>query len=1135
MSINYKGIELNSPGDSAPWGLKEQDAFKATIDSIVIDTVSGSASDAKVNGHKHFKLYSETNGDLVLSIDAAQKTTMIGDVQIDGNIQATVAVQEGFVKNDAAGNLSFGNEGGGSNPLTSFLYRFSTSTTGNVPTGRLRYNNADPALVTLVVADQETNDGKNVLDILLLYTEGKLAVFDPDDAGVRHIYNIVSVAQNGDDVEYTVTYNSSTTGLWTNLQSVTLVLSQDSGGGGTTVPGGVDTNVQYNGAGSFAGSNRFVYDGNNLTLRDAGLNSTINFASDISQMRVNDNSGNNIVVSPIDCISNNSYTFRPNTPSNTMFFDGFVDDMITGWYDPAEMQIATVTTFNINKAGTAYFIDKSSYPFTKKRVDVPVLGAIAANFGFSGREIHVFVDDTGAVIQQGTFNFEDLYTKAYIGNFTKNGAGTELAQVKNRGPVTDSIPETTRAFLSIIGVVQAENLFVNSAGLGNMQVDRTGGKLIDMGINSIDNRATGDMVTVAAESPVASIRYRYVNDSNELAFYSDTNVIDPSEVFIKGGTGFENVNANNWSSQRVYYFPARGGEPDTFMVLLGHVEYNNADTALSSIGTAAEDFSKPLALKRAAFLGWIIPRGGASNADSELDVIFVPYNAPFELSGTGAGTSGVSGTTLQVAYNLSSIPQIVTDITRGEVVFQSGTGDDADNVIAVRNNGGGQRFYVRGDGDMQAQRIGIGIDPAELLHINGASNTRALMSGIDKVSMFIESTAGTLTPDLTLNNPTKQWRLINDGADVNKFKIRDESILKDRMTIDSVGATSFVGLETELQSDSAGSNYNLKLKGQNASTGGAIIGLNNADAEGPLEFYTGATKRATFDSNEILLEAEEIKIENSFFTQDLLQITPAGPRDYRYQYSNQIVTPPSSNTIRFNNADPALATQVYIDYVPEDKPGTMKSFLDSVDVGSKAYVVGVDRSNPQWVSFTIDSVTPTVSTYLTYDISNVSKTGSTWTAFSYTTLHITEALGGGGGLTTAVASEFYAEPTGTQTMANGVTIVPNMNNELYDPDGVYDLATDTFTAPANGLYVFTASVKASVSSGGQIEAYMYINGSLQTTASGSIDVAGTMVANVAISIELSASDTVQLRAAQFSGFSGTMQISETFLSGHRIL
>ena len=145
------------------------------------------------------------------------------------------------------------------------------------------------------------------------------------------------------------------------------------------------------------------------------------------------------------------------------------------------------------------------------------------------------------------------------------------------------------------------------------------------------------------------------------------------------------------------------------------------------------------------------------------------------------------------------------------------------------------------------------------------------------------------------------------------------------------------------------------------------------------------------------------------------------------------------------------------------------------------------------------------------------------------------ALGGGGGLTTAVASEFYAEPTGTQTMANGVTIVPNMNNELYDPDGVYDLATDTFTAPANGLYVFTASVKASVSSGGQIEAYMYINGSLQTTASGSIDVAGTMVANVAISIELSASDTVQLRAAQFSGFSGTMQISETFLSGHRIL
>ena len=89
MTINYKGIELNAPGDPAPWATIEQDVHKQTIDSIVIDTVSGSASDAKVNGHKHFRLYAESTGDLVLSIDNTQKTTLVGDVQIDGDIQAS--------------------------------------------------------------------------------------------------------------------------------------------------------------------------------------------------------------------------------------------------------------------------------------------------------------------------------------------------------------------------------------------------------------------------------------------------------------------------------------------------------------------------------------------------------------------------------------------------------------------------------------------------------------------------------------------------------------------------------------------------------------------------------------------------------------------------------------------------------------------------------------------------------------------------------------------------------------------------------------------------------------------------------------------------------------------------------------
>ena len=1027
MTINYKGIELNAPGDPAPWATIEQDVHKQTIDSIVIDTVSGSASDAKVNGHKHFRLYAESTGDLVLSIDNTQKTTLVGDVQIDGDIQATVATQGGFVKNDAAGNLSFGNEGGG----------------------------------------------------------------------------------------------------------------------GTTNPGGVDTNVQYNSAGSFAGSNRFVYDGSAVSLRNTGLVNTIRLSSDIPQVSLTNPSGDDVAITTNSYIAQQSYVFRPNTPDNTMFFDGFTDDMITGWNDPAEMQIATVTTFNINKAGVAYFIDKSTYPFTKVRRDVPLLSGIVANLGLAGRELHIFVDEAGTIIQQNSITYEDLYTKAYIGNFTKNGAGTELAQVKNRGPVSDTIPQTTRAFLSTIGVIQTENMFVNSAGMGNMQIERTSGSLIDLGINSLDDRAMSDSIDVVSESPVTSIRYRYVNDSNELAFYSDTNAIDSSEVFEKGGGGFENVNANNWSSQRVYYFPARGAEPDTFMVLLGHVEYDNADTALSSIGTIAEDFSKPVALKRAAFLGWIIPRGGASDADDPSDVIFVPYNAPFELSGTGAGPTGAGGTTLQTAYNLSTIPQILTDATRGAVTYKGGTELDTDDVFLVQNNGGGDRFSVKGNGDTFLQRLGVGVPPSELLHVNGGTGVKALITGNDDVSVFIQSTFGSSTPYLALNNGTRQWRLKVDGSDGEKLKIEDNSAATDRFTFNHSDGSLEIGPSSELvlypQLLRPGNGLPQALLLMQASdwsfeldTSPDTLRIGKLSPAGTEIMEIGGIVNPI---SQISASADSFRISssNNDIDQILQEVTPDF-KSFRFRYDSNTAGSgaPTNNSFRFNNADPLLATKLFVDHDPLDKPAVMNYILDAIANNSKAYIYNSNRTIEQWYDITITGVTPQTG-YSEYDITVNDGANSGLAANQPHGLIFKEPVGGGGGLTTAVASEFYAVPTGTQSMTNGVVIVPNMNNELYDPDGVYDLGTNTFTAPADGLYMFTASTKVSVSAGGQIESYLYVNGGLQTTASGSIDVPGTMVANVAISIELSTNDTLQLRSAQFSGFAGIMQTNETFISGHRIL
>jgi hypothetical protein len=1059
MPTNYKGILLNNPGDPAPWGTVERDALTEIIDSVVIDTVSGSASDAKVNGHKHFKLYAESTGDLVLSIDATQKTTFVGDVQFDSDLVVPAATSPGFIKNDGTGTFTYGNPG-------------------------------------------------------------------------------------------------------------------------ESVPGGVDTNIQYNDSGSLGGSNRMSFRfGEELVMKNSGLSDTITLASETGSIITNNGVANTTLRADELSVEQN-FKITPGNTDRAVFLDGFTNNSITGWYDPATLSVASITTFNINKAGIAFFIKKGTYPYTYVRLDVPVQNNIVANLGLSGREIHIFIDELGNVIQKDSVTSTDLLTLCYIGNLTKNSAGTEISFETNQGPVTDSIIETTRVFLLIIGGIQTINMFIRGAGLSNLQVSRTAGEVIRLGIESSIDRAEPDSILVAAENPIATLSYRYIDENDEPQFLSNRTDLDPTQWYNKSTTSLATVTSNNWSGQRVYYFAASAGGQATTIVLLGHAQFNTAADAKAAMGTADEEFSKPQFLKRAVFLGWIIARGGGTNADSMSDVEYLDFNDPFELSRTGSGSSSGGAATMQSTYNSSSIPQIITDATRGSVVYQRGSSSDVDNVFVVRNGAGNSRFQVQGDGDTT-------------ITDNAA------------VTLQVETLDAGSTPQITLKNDSVEFSHKIDGVN-DTFRFRDEGTAKDRYYINTSGQQTFVGERTTFESDVTGSNYNLALKGQDATHGGAIIGLNSAGSDGPLEFYTGSNKRVSIDevsgavsvgpSDEVVIHpltprpanglpsgnavmsfqnwqletdgsgntlrlgkfsplgtelmsfgtigsgtvsrtvfnTNQFEITDGEIFQDVFEITPDF-KSFRFKYDNNSAASgaPVDNGFRFNNADPLLATKLFVDYDPLDKPASVNYILDAIATGSKLYTYNSERTIQEWYDITIDTVTPQTG-YVEYDITvNDGNTSGLVNGADHGLVFKEPA--GGGGLTTAVASEFFVVPTGTQAMANGVTIVPNMNSETYDPDNVYDLSTDTFTAPANGLYVFTGSTKVSTSDGGQIESYLYVNGSLVTTASGSIDVAGTMVANVAMSIELSTNDTVQMRAAQFSGFSGTMQISETFLSGHRIL
>ena len=1022
MSINYKGIALNEAGDPAPWATKETDAFKEIIDSIVIDTVSGSASDAKVNGHKHFKLYSETNGDLVLSIDPSQKASFSGDVEFNGGLQLPSETTPGFVKNDGAGNLTFGN-----------------------------------------------------------------------------------VAES--------------------------------------VPGGSDTSIQYNSAGSFAGSNRMVFGGEDLVMRDVSLNNTVTLGSATGSVFLNNASGDNTTISPTDMVVEQNYKIGPNDTAKTVFYDGFTNNSITGWYDPCTLSVASITTFNINKAGIAFFIKKGSYPYTYVRLDVPIQNNIVANLGLPGREIHIFVDELGAVIQQSSVTSTDLLTKCYIGNLTKNAAETEISFETNQAPVTDSIVETSRVLIFILGGIQVVNMFIRGAGLADLRVSRTAGEVIRVGIESSTDRSEPDTIPVAAESPIAALSYRYIDENDDPQFLSNRTDLDPTQYYNKNTTSLAIVTNNNWSGQRVYYFAASSGGTATTLVLLGHVSFNTADDAKAAMGTIDEDFSKPQFLKRAVFLGWIIARGGGSNADSMSDVQYVDFNDPFELSRTGTGSSSGGSATMQSTYNASTIPQIVTDVTRGAVTYRRGSAADTDDVLSIENAATTINFSVKGNGYAQAERIGVGVAPSELLHINGGTGIKSLITGTEDVTSVVQTTGAGSTPYFTAKNVDREWRLKVDGSDSNNLKIEDFTGGAERVTINTSNGAVEVGPSSELVL------FPQTLRGANGLPQGFLLmqagGWSFELDTGPDTLRIGKVSPAGTELikiggvgggiAQVLMGADNVRIgsNNTSIFQNLEEITPDF-KSARFKYDNNSAASgaPADNGFRFNNADPLLATKLFVDHDPVDKPSSINYILENIANDSKVYIYNSERTIVQWYEITISSKTNQTG-YVEYNITVNNGANSGLVNTQVHGLVFKEPAGGGGG-GGEVTNAFFAEPTGTQAMANGVTIVPNMNNKPYDPDSVYSTGSDTFTAQTNGIHMITAGTKVSVSAGGQIESYLYINGSLTTTASGSIDTAGTMVANASVSIYLEIGDTVQLRAAQFTGFAGTMQTSETFISGHML-
>lgn len=126
---------------------------------------------------------------------------------------------------------------------------------------------------------------------------------------------------------------------------------------------------------------------------------------------------------------------------------------------------------------------------------------------------------------------------------------------------------------------------------------------------------------------------------------------------------------------------------------------------------------------------------------------------------------------------------------------------------------------------------------------------------------------------------------------------------------------------------------------------------------------------------------------------------------------------------------------------------------------------------------------------------------------------------------------FYASRGSSQTLNNLTETKIQFNSQLYDFGDNYDESTNyRFTAPKDGQYAISASGEITLAAAGRAQLRVYIGSTLRARADSSIESAGTVYPNVALSYRLSEGTTVEIRAWQNSGFTATIQATDTSFS-----
>ena len=355
----------------------------------------------------------------------------------------------------------------------------------------------------------------------------------------------------------------------------------------------------------------------------------------------------------------------------------------------------TATTFDIGEI-KAQFIDYSDpanpiiAPIVIRAAETGITDPLIATANIT----YVLMNSAGVLEYLGTEPTAlDLVDKAFVGQIGHPDRVNITSAISVTSNIQNPASQLRELFAGLGPVVQSGLTFNPSATL--MKFSLAAGTVVDLGLGANGNEpysTVSNTKNYAAVDPVPSFLYVASDGSNAAATVVDPDNYDPNGDILN----LVVVPNNKFTVQYIVIF--KGG---FINIQYGQSIYDSLDNAMNAVIRGEEytfaDVISQSALVRTAL---ILKKGLTGNLIDAVVAGTAHFHnfGKFGIESGSSGHSGVAGTTFQVVYGNSEIPQIITNSTLGALTIQRGSALDTDAVFGVRNGAGANVYELTGEG-----------------------------------------------------------------------------------------------------------------------------------------------------------------------------------------------------------------------------------------------------------------------------------------------------------------------------------------------------------------------------------------------------------------------------------------------------